>query len=194
MGYLRVILVVTCLSSQLTCFSQKNEFKKLTYYFLKEYPNLNIAPLQVSYVATLNEIKTNNDIKNQEIFFLDIQRKLAQIDTIGLSSYEKINFQILEYETVLNLERIELEKQWKKIPLDDSKSIITVPNGKNWYAYLLKKWVDKDVTPDEMFDFGLTEIKKVKSNMKRLQIASGLSESAFENHLNRGIFFYKEPR
>ena len=86
--------------------------------------------------------------------------------------------------------RKNLEKQWDNtIELDDKKSIYTIENGKNWYAYLLKKWVDITVTPDAMFQFGLDEIEKVKSSMTDIQVRSGFSEKVFQEYLKHSSFF-----
>lgn len=192
MRHLKVISITICLSFQLTSFSQKAEFEKLTDYFVKEYVSLNIAPLQISYVATLNGIKTIEDIINQEKFFFDIKEKLSHIDTIGFSNYEKIDYEILAYQTKLNLERVQLEKQWKPQTLDENQSIYSIPNGKKWYAHILKKWVDVEVEPEAMFEFGLKEIEKVKAKMTLIQKESGLSSVGFQKYLNDQSFFISD--
>lgn len=192
MHHLKTIPNLVCLLIQISCFCQNIQFEKITNYFVKEYPKLNIAPLQVSYIATLNGIKSSGDINDQEKFFLDIQKRLLKVDTTGLSNYQKIDFQVLDYETKLNLERIQLEKLWKPQLLDDNQSIYNIPNGKKWYAHILKRWVDAEVEPEKMFEFGLNEIEKVKAEMLRIQKASGMSMYDFQNHLNNESFFISD--
>ncbi|WP_103072112.1 DUF885 domain-containing protein [Aquimarina sediminis] len=187
-----ITLLIGCMVHT-SCLSQNHNFSKIEKEFLKHYPTLNIPGLQISYVSTLNRIGDKENIKKQERFFENLKENLSKIDTSSLIGSQKINFQILDYETMLHLERIALEKKWTPVALDDSKSIIALPDGKLWYVYLLKRWVDKDVSPDDMFQFGLKEIEKVKSNMKRLQKKSGLSEMVFEDHLNKDQFFLDVP-
>ena len=96
----------------------------------------------------------------------------------------------------LNLQRLDLEQKWvKDAPADISAGgIITVPNGKAWYAYLLKRWVSDDVTPDQIYQFGLTEITRVKKHIEAIRLQTGMSEDAFYNHLNDSSFFISDPK
>ncbi|NAS29889.1 DUF885 family protein [Flavobacteriaceae bacterium R38] len=142
----------------------------------------------------MQSIKSKDEIRLQEQFFQNIKDKLRNVNITVLNSDQLLDFHVMTYETALNLERIDIEKQWNpNSKLDDSKSIFTIQNGKDWYAYLLKRWVDINVSPDELFEFGLVEIEKVKSNMTRIQEASGLSKSDFKKHLNDVTFFFNNP-
>ncbi|MCF2875248.1 MULTISPECIES: DUF885 domain-containing protein [unclassified Tenacibaculum] len=175
-------------------FSQRQQFNRVKNDFLKQYPLLRIPNLQINYVNTLNSIKSKDSIAIQKLFFTKLKEKLKEIDESKLTDNQKVDYNILSYETELNLERIELEKQWNyNSRLDDSKSIFTVQDGKQWYAYLLKRWVDKEVSTEELYKFGLAEIEKVKLHMKRLQEASGLSKSNFKTYLSNDEFFFKNP-
>ncbi len=89
------------------------------------------------------------------------------------------------------MQRIVLELQWvkdrpTKIP---DGGIINVPNGKAWYAYLLKRWVNDEVTPDQIYQFGLAEVERVKSHIEDIRRQTGLSEDDFYRHLNDPSFF-----
>jgi len=61
------------------------------------------------------------------------------------------------------------------------------------YLKLIRSWVDAEVLPDEMYTFGLKEIKKVKDRMKKLQVLSNMSEDNFKDHLNDAQFFMDDP-
>ena len=103
---------------------------------------------------------------------------------------------MINYETNLNLERLALEQEWLKHRPEkiSAGGIITSPNGRAWYAYLLKRWVSADVTPDEIYKFGLAEVKRVQGHIEALQQQSGLSEDAFYRHLNDTGFFETNPK
>ncbi len=182
-------VVILLLVSQLLC-SQNKSFEAVRKDFIKNYIALQIPYHQANYVQNLKSIKPIENIIQQEVFFKTVAKQLTNVDVKNLNEYQQLDYHIMNYEVALNLERISLEKQWDDTTeLDDKKSIYTIENGKNWYAYLLKKWVDVTVTPDAMFQFGLGEIEKVKSNMKDLQVRSGFSEQAFQEYLNHASFF-----
>ncbi|WP_431134644.1 DUF885 domain-containing protein [Psychroserpens mesophilus] len=184
------ILIIVGSISQI-CGSQNVEFTDIQKQFLETYTALNIPNLQVNYVQNLKSIKSTEALKEQETFFKTIKQQLSRININTLDEYQRLDYNIMNYEVGLNLERLTLEKQWDKTTyLDDSKSVYTIPNGKNWYAYLLKRWVNAEVHPDKIFQFGLEEVKTVKQEMKKLQEKSNLSEIAFNRHLKDASFFY----
>lgn len=184
------IIVILLLVSQLL-FSQNKNFEAVRKDFVKNYIVLQIPYHQANYVQNLKSIKPIENIIQQEIFFKTVAKQLTNVDVKSLNEYQHLDYHLMNYEVALNLERISLEKLWDDtIELDDKKSIYTIENGKNWYVYLLKKWVDIAVTPDEMFQFGLDEIEKVKSSMIDIQVRSDFSEQAFQTHLNHASFFF----
>lgn len=183
------ITVILLLVSQIL-FSQSKNFEAVRKNFVKNYIALQIPYHQANYVQNLKSIKPIENIIQQEIFFKTVEKQLTNVDVRNLNEYERLDYHLMNYEVELNLERISLEKQWDNtIELDDKKSIYTIENGKNWYAYLLKKWVDITVTPDAMFQFGLDEIEKVKSSMTDIQVRSEFSEKVFQEYLKHSSFF-----
>lgn len=188
------IAVVVLVFINQTGNAQNESFDTLRKHFFKTYSALQIPNLQVNYVQNLKSIKEPEHIKKQKDFFKNVKQQLATVNVNSLSEYQRLDFYIMNYETKLNLERISLEKQWNySTNLNDENSIYTVENGKEWYAYLLKRWVNAEVSPDTIFQFGLDEIEQVKAAMKALQKQSGLSEKEFATHLNdTSFFFYNE--
>lgn len=170
---------------------QETGFDKLRSDFLKGYTELEIPYLQIDYVQNLQAIKDENQINVQENFFQEFKEELVKVDVESLNEYQQLDLNIMRYETDMSLERLALEKQWQKTTLlDNSESIFTIPNGKKWYSYLLKRWVNDLVTPDEIFQFGLEEIEKVKAEMKAIQIESGLSSEDFTAYLTDSSFYF----
>lgn len=166
-------------------------FSQFSKRFVEGYESLEVLPLQMSYVGNLNGIKTKAEVTTQEEFFNTIKDGLTQFDPNRLEKQEWLDYQIIQYETSLNLERIALEKEWiaNKASAPDDSGIFHQTNGKKWYTYFLKKWINDTTTPDEMFHFGLSEIEKVKTAMRKLQEKSGLSPDEFQIKLNEASFF-----
>ena len=84
-----------------------------------------------------------------------------------------------------------VERQARTSPFG---GIITIPDGKAWYAYLLKRWVGDNVTPDQIYQFGLSEVKRVQGRIEDVRKRTGLSEDEFYRRLNDPSFFTSDPQ
>lgn len=169
----------------------QQKFDDFTKSFVSGYQSLHMPNLELSYVSGLEHIGSADDIKRQQDFFASVESKLSSYKVEELIPAQKLDYSLISYETELNLQRITLELQWvknrpAKIP---DGGIITLPNGKAWYAYLLKRWVNDEVTPDHIYQFGLTEVERVKSHIEDIRKQTGLSEDDFYRHLNDPSFF-----
>ncbi|AXG71603.1 hypothetical protein KORDIASMS9_03860 [Kordia sp. SMS9] len=169
-------------------FSDWNSFEKA---FVKDFKRLHIAELQIYYVDNLELIQSKRNIAKQEKMFLNYQKALQSFDEAQLSKAQQLDYALVSYEIELHLERINLEKKWLTLkPKRISKEgLQNVPMGKQWYVYFLKKWIDAKVTPDALFQFGRSEIKRAKKAMKAIQKASGLDSLAYQEYLKNDDFF-----
>ncbi|HIB49123.1 MAG TPA: DUF885 domain-containing protein [Flavobacteriaceae bacterium] len=165
------------LSSQ----SDSQSFSQTLERFKSEYNQHDIQPITLSYVTNIQNVASAKALKEQQEFFETYQSTLKTFPFEELSDKEQLYHQILTYEIELNIERIELESKWLKqnkhlkgTRLFDEKM------GKEWYAYFLKKWIDKELTPDTAFEFGEKEFEKVKQAMKNLIENSGLNPVEFQ--------------
>jgi uncharacterized protein (DUF885 family) len=129
-------------------------------------------------------------------FFSNTKIALSAYNIQALTSEQQQDYLQIGYETDLNLQWLALEKQWLANKPDSisSKGIYTVPNGKQWYVYLLKRWLADDVTPDQVYQFGLDEVKNVRAHIDEIRRHTGLSEDAFYRHLNDPEFFTSDPQ
>ena len=126
---------------------------------------------------------------------LKYQKELNQFDVATLSEENQINYSTLLYEIDLNLERIALEKEWIKGKYKIQKTrIYDEKLGKQWYAYFLKRWVDKNFTPDAAFEFGLAEIDKAKARINSLQKSMGLESIAFKKQWEDEKYLISEKK
>lgn len=178
-----------------TAVAQQPAFNVFCRDFVSGYNNLHLPQLELSYVSGLEYIGTATEVQKQADFFTKIQNGLKAYNVSKLSQSEKVDYQLISYETDLNLERITLEKDWLKhkpetIP---TGGVITLPNGKAWYAYLLKRWTSANVTPDEIYQFGLAEVARVQKHIEAVRVQTGLSEDKFYKHLNDPSFFISDP-
>ena len=189
-----IATISLCILSLFQINKQQN-FDAFCSRFVSGYKVLNLPELDLSYVTGLERIGSADSLQKQLEFFKSVQAELAGYKPGELSASQKTDYALIAYETKLNLEHLALEQDWLKhkpaqIP---TGGIITIPNGKAWYAYLLKRWVDADVTPDQIYQFGLTEVTRVQKHIEAVRAQTGLSEDVFYNHLNDSSFFEKDP-
>jgi len=189
---------IICLSAflLLACsFRPQPSFNQFTASFVKGYSSLKIPATDMSYVTNLKQIGNAADIRKQTTFFESVKSSLKNFSAKNLNESQKADYELIAYETDLNLERLSLEKQWAANPPKEisANGVYTVPSGKAWYAYFLKNWLSANVTPDEIYKFGLSEVERVKSHIEAIRKQSGLTEDEFYRHLNDKSFFINDP-
>lgn len=175
--------------------SQQKNFETFADKFVKEYKALHIPDLELPYVDDIKDIKSPDSVEQQIAFFTSAKKEIGAFNLSSLNAREQEDFLQIKYETGINLQRLALEKQWlvNKPDSISTKGISTVPDGKQWYTYLLKRWLTDDVTPGQVYKFGLQEVKTVKENIEKIRLKTGLSEEAFYRHLNDPGFFVSDP-
>lgn len=177
------------------CKAQNNHsIQEIFESFAKEYETFKIPSLALSYVSNLENIGTLADLEQQEKLFRKYQDLLKAIDESNLSKQEKLDLKHLQYEIALNLERVALSKKFidkngeKKI---SDTGLYSIPLGKEWYQYFLKKWLSVSQSPEEFMAFGMQEIEKVKAEITAIQKELGFENKPedFYKKLNAKDFF-----
>ncbi len=78
----------------------------------------------------------------------------------------------------------------------DSIAMSALPNGKAWYAFLLRASTTTDLTPEQIHQLGLSEVKRIRKEMDELIAATGFKGS-FEDFCQflrtDPRFFYDKP-
>jgi len=55
-----------------------------------------------------------------------------------------------------------------------------LPDGRHWYAYLVRSFTTTKLTPDDVFDIGQSEVKRIRAEMDRVISNSGFKGSFTE--------------
>ncbi|HET9058096.1 MAG TPA: DUF885 domain-containing protein [Chitinophagaceae bacterium] len=78
-----------------------------------------------------------------------------------------------------------------------SSGFDSLPDGKERYAYLVRFWTTTDKTPDEIYETGLKEVARIRSEMERIKDEVGFKgdlKAFFEFMKNDKQFMpYKKP-
>lgn len=188
-------LVTLCLGSLQIASCQSNAWETLVQEFQDDYERLDISSLRIAYLDNLVGIRSRASILEQERLFTNLSQKLDAVDYSRLQAKQQLEYDLLRYQIGLNTERIKLELEWLDIKPDTISidGLAHIPNGKRWYQYFLKRWIDDTVTPEALFEFGMAEIHKVLSEMRALQQKSGLDSLAFQEYIQSDVFFYHDP-
>tara|TARA_R100001015_G_C4632812_1_gene196871 strand:- start:932 stop:2197 length:1266 start_codon:yes stop_codon:yes gene_type:complete len=185
---LYTLSVVFSIASQ----AQEHSFSAFEKRFIQEYENLNIPPIRIAYLETLADIPEHEQLAKQEQFFKRVLEEVKTFKQADLTAKQELNLAIILYEAELNLFRIQLSKKWRgKLP-QKAASIIHIEHGKDWYQYLLKRWVDIEVNPDSLFAFGKREVAFVKHKMEKIRVELGYNTDEFNQHINDSSFFLNE--
>src|SRR5258707_1380793 len=105
--------IYTCLSvmflSSVTVQAQ-SLFAAFSAKFVSGYMALNLPELDLSYVSGLQHIGSAASIQKQADFFEKMAKELPAYKANALSNSEKVDFELIKYETTLNLQRLALER------------------------------------------------------------------------------------
>jgi uncharacterized protein (DUF885 family) len=180
----------------LLSYAQPQKFDSFCNKFVSEYKELQLPQIELSYVSGLEHIASTEGVQKQIDFFKSVSASLSAYKVQQLTPSQKTDYNLIAYECKLNLERLALEQNWLKNKPEkiSTAGIITIPNGKAWYVYLLKRWVSADVNPDEIYQFGLAEVKRAQQHIEAIRLQTGLSEDDFYKHLNDSVFFISDPK
>lgn len=180
----------------LVAVNAQSNFAGLVNNYIKGYEKLGIAPTELDYKTNFKNIKSIKEVLQQQTFFIDFEKQLAKVNVKKLSAQEKFRYKQLQYEVSHNIQRTALEKKWneegRNIPADGLNSL---PDYKDWYAYYIKHFTSVNITPEEVFELGQNEVKKVQQELKNLQTKLGFSnEESFYNYLQNDTFYLKDKQ
>lgn len=172
-------------------------FSKLTKIFVKGFQELHIPPLTLSYVANMEAILSKEEVLKQQVFFADIKAQLeTNINRTVLNEQEQIDYDLMQYYIAIHEERIYLELQQikKQVEYISDKGIFNTFNGKHWYTHYLKRWLNDQVTPEQLFAYGKKEVQRVSGKIEAIQTQLGYKNNptGFIEHLNKDSFFYND--
>lgn len=145
--------------------------EKTLHKLLKDIQELQLPTIQLSYVDNINTITSSEQLVRQKNALEDIQNQLSKLSYETLPQLQKRDFDLLKYETALNLEHIALGQKWLTNPnrVLSEKSLRNTTYGKAWYQYFLKRWVDITVTPEQLMVFGEKEVERVHQRLLKAQ-------------------------
>lgn len=144
----------------------------------------------VNYLGMSSSNPESIEPRYVPVFYV-FNEKLEKIE--GLSLEEKMAFreaaliQVEESFIPGYLKLIEYLDHLKPLSNSDA-GVWKLPNGDEYYAYMLHKETSTDLTPDEIHELGLNEVMRIKDEIRQVFIELGYPpDEDFGASLNRAI-------
>ncbi len=141
-----------------------------------------------------------NNIKNvpvAEMPFMSVFEKENDLDETELAAAKEACAEILVNEVVPAYEQLAAFMKDDYIPnCRKEAGIWSLPQGEERYAYAVKYHTSTDLTPDEIFDIGNAEVKRIKAEMDKVKDEIGFKGSLqeFVKDLRSNPKYYYETK
>lgn len=190
-----LLLFFCCLACAATT-PQPPSFTDFMNHFATGYEALAVPGFTLDAKEYFNAIPNLEKLQKQADFFKQQQQDLAAFNKKELQKIENLYFAHLKYEIDLNLRRIALEKDWvekgRKVP---GNGLHEMPNYKNWYPFFVQRFTSTSITPEEVFELGKREVKRVQTEIQKIQKQLGFADSTkFYRHLQNDSFFLTDKQ
>lgn len=171
-------------------------FRSFVNSFARGYSALDLPVLNYDYHGYFKSVAKADKLLEEQQFFKEKRDSLELFKKTTLTLDEQIEVAHIEYEINFNLMRIALEMQWQKggrqIP---ENGIYKLKNHALWYNYFLQKYNSLSLSGEEIMQFGLNEVKRVKQEIKKIQLSLNFPDStAFYKQLNDPSFYIKDKK
>ncbi len=184
----RILLLLLLASSTHVSLSQN--ISELRSHWARSWSKLKIPNLQLDYRAFVNAQCSINNLDEQTAFFELLSNQIAQVETENLEGTDRFDYQLIHYEVQLNQERLTLIQNTDGA--FKGGGIYDEPNGKQWYAYLIRHWTSTMILPEEVSAYGWQEVKRIQNAIRQLKSRYNVDrsftrepsevESAFKNY------------
>ena len=186
------LILAVCSSGK----SPSKSFSPVVAQFIGGYEQLNIPGFTYDYREYFSSIPDVDALNGQEDFFAKEKSLLNNYDRASIKEEDLVDYDQMNYEIDFNLRRIALEKQWmndgRKIP---SGGLHKLSNYSEWSSFFVKKYTSTDITPEEVYKLGESEVARVKPEIKRIQLQLGFRDSiAFYEFLKSDTFYITDKQ
>ncbi len=191
-----IVFTFGLIANALYCQSQLAPFSQIAQNFADEYHALEIPWVDFDYRDYLREIPSVPEIDKQVAFFRKYQQELDNVAADKLTPVEKTTYTHLRYQLDLHLERCALEKQIKSGAqfAITNDGLSKVPHGKSIYRLFVRYATGVNISPDEVYQYGLSEIKRIHNEISAIRTRAGFpnDSAGWINYLNDPRFFLTE--
>ena len=137
------------------------------------------------------------DVK-KSIFWLPIEHMTDSISTADKKRLSDAYARAIQEKIIPSYKKLHDFLQDEYIPKTRTTAGISViPEGKEYYQYLITYWTTTNLTPDEIYNVGLSEVKRISAEMEEVKMQVGFKGDMkkFFDYVNNDKKFlpYKTP-
>jgi len=161
---------------------------------LEEGIQKGIVPAKIAVAPVLNQLKSIiKDTLSQSPFYTSFANLRFTSDSSAKAKLQQSAKDIIAkqinpaYQKLYNYVRDEYLPKSR-----DNVSLSSLPKGKEMYQFLVRSYTSTNLTPEEIHQIGLSEVKRILSEMASLREKSGFkgSEKEFNEFLRTDPRFY----
>ena len=131
------------------------------------------------------------DEANKSPLLAAFQKFPANVDSLQQESLKKQASAAFSEKIAPAFEKLLVFVENEYIPAArKSIAMRDLPNGEAWYAYNVKQRTTTDLTPEQIHEIGLSEVKRIRGEMKDIIESTGF-EGSFEDFL---VFLRTDPQ
>lgn len=167
-------------------------------YFRKGLDRGIVLPrlLVAKMIPQLNDLANTDTTKN--IYFAPLRKLPVSLTQTGRDSISNTFIAAINNYVLPSYKKLGDFLQTEYLPKGRTTTGIgDIPEGKERYAYLVKYWTTTNKTPDEIYNTGLAEVKRIRTEMERIKIEVGFKGDlkAFFEHMRTDTKFkpFKTP-
>jgi uncharacterized protein (DUF885 family) len=141
-------------------------------------------PLVLKMIPQMNDLANTDTSKN--IYFAPLKKLSSSPFSQATKNSISKNFVAAIHSYVLpSYKKLAVFLQSEYLPkARTTTGIGEAPEGKERYAYLVKNWTTTNKTPDEIYNTGMVEVKRIRTEMERIKNGVGFKgdlKSFFEH-------------
>jgi len=182
----------------LCCTAQKNKdaeaFRQLMTAFDEGYAALQIPAPNFDFRQEIQAIPDLAHLERQLTFFEKMKSQLVKMDRKKLPVNDRLQYDHLDFETRMNLQRLDWEKAYrtKRPEATAGDGLSQLPPGR--YQYRIRFYTGVDITPEALFEFGEQEVARVSAEIRRLQGEAGYANDSagFYKYLQSDTFYLSD--
>ncbi len=160
------LAMATTITQQGAKGSSDGLFLSLAKEYVADYQALGIPDFSPDYRTNFASIQDLKGVLKQSEVFSRYKNQIQSINPKALGYEIQHLHQQLSYEINLNIQRIQLELEFRhdtstseaEIPMD---GLYRLPSHARWYGLYIKNSASKDISPANLMRFGKNEVARV---------------------------------
>lgn len=195
LGHITLVAFLTYFSAK-PAFGSDKELINFANTLAQEVEKLPIGDFGLNYQDNLKSLPKLSELNSMILTVKTLSSQFDKITKSSVSNSLYFLYDHIQFELEALSMRLQLESGFLKNHEPIPGRFYKLSNKRDWYTFYLMKWVSDRVTPQEVYDYGVSEVNRIKGEIEKIQKTLGYEgrDNEFIQHLHDDIFFIKnEP-